>query len=142
MKKSSLRPSSPFAVRLAAIMHRQPTTPWNEKKEIKNFRVLSKHIREEDLELVERYYKANWPPRTNVNHLRHNLAQIINNWEGEVDRARIWFESHPIKPKPRVIVPMPHIPSAPYVAPTDPAEIAAMQRFEEERLRRKHTKVT
>lgn len=95
--KSALFPSSPFALRLAAIMHRQPTTPWNEKKEISHFRKLAKHIHEEDLQLVERYYKSNWPPTTGKNHLRHDLATLINNWSGEVDRARIWCEAHPIK---------------------------------------------
>lgn len=137
-KKTSLRPSSPFALRLAAIMHRQPTTAWNEKKEIANFRVLAKTIQEDDIALVERYYRKNWPPRTNVNHLRHDLATLINNWTGEVDRARIWCESHPIKQPPRKIIPLPPVPSdIPYAAPTDPEEIARIQRFEAERLARK-----
>lgn len=106
-KKSDLLPTSPFALRLAAIMHRQPKTAWDEKREIKPFRALSKHFEEDDLVLVERYYRSNWPPRTGHNHLRHDLATLINNWSGECDRARIWCDAHPVKPAPRKIIPLP-----------------------------------
>ena len=137
MKKSALFPSSPFALRLAAIMHRAKTTAWNEKREIANFRELSKHLREEDLVIVERYYRSNWPPRTGENHLRHDLATLINNWPGEIDRARIWGEEHPLKAPPRKIIPLPMIQSEPYVGPSDPESLAALARFQEERQRRK-----
>jgi hypothetical protein len=110
-------------------MHRQATTQWNEKKEIKGFRVLSKQICEGDMQLIERYYKANWPPKTGHNHLRHDLATLINNWAGEVDRARIWCEAHPLKPKPRKIIPI-DLPSEPYIPPVrTPEEQAAYERF-------------
>jgi hypothetical protein len=106
MPRSALFPTSPTALRFAAIMHRQPKTPWNEKKEIKHFRPLSKTVQDEDLAMVERYYKANWPPTTGKNHLRHDLATLINNWSGEVDRARIWCDAHPMKKPPRKIIPI------------------------------------
>lgn len=107
MAKSAKFPSSSLALRFSSIMHRLPTTAWHETKEIKNFRLLAKHISEPDIALVERYYRMNWPPRTGVNHLRHDLATLINNWSGEVDRARIYCESHPIKPPVRKIIPLP-----------------------------------
>lgn len=97
MRKTALVPTSEKAIRLAAIMHRKPTTPWSEKKEIPNFRKLLPHIADDDLALVERYYRMNWPPISNHNNLRHDLATLINNWSGEVDRARIWSERHPPK---------------------------------------------
>lgn len=139
MKKTSLYPSSPTAKRFAAIMHRASTTAWNEKKEIRHFRELSPHVQEDDLQMVERYYKSNWPPKTSKNHLRHDLATLINNWHGEVDRARIWCESHPLKTE-RKIIQMPPAKSEPYIAPTDPESIATLARFEEERQRRKAAK--
>ncbi len=139
MKKSSLFPTSPVALRFAAIMHRQPTTPWNEKKEIKNFRAMSKTVREEDLQLVERYYKANWPPRTSQNHLRHDLATLINNWQGEVDRARIWCDAHPVKPKPRVIIPI-ELPSN--LPPLSEEDRAASEKFLQQYRERRAAKGT
>ncbi len=106
-QRSANVPTSSTAVRIAAVLHRRPDTPWNEKKEIEPFRRMSKTVKDEDLTLVERYYAVNWPPRTSVNHLRHDLATLINNWQGEVDRARIWCEAHPKKQPPRVIIPLP-----------------------------------
>ena len=109
MKKQSARvPTSSTAKRLAGIMHRRETSLWNEKKEIDPFRRMSKTVQDEDLTLVERYYANNWPPRTGHNHLRHDLATLINNWEGEVDRARAWCDGHRLKPPPaRKIIPLP-----------------------------------
>lgn len=107
MKKSATVPTSDTAKRIAAIMHRRPETAWNIKKEIDPFRKMVETIHEDDLAMVERYYARNWPPRTNHNHLRHDLATLINNWAGECDRARIWCEAHPLKPVPRKIIPLP-----------------------------------
>lgn len=123
MKQSSLLPSSPIALRMAAIMHRKSSTPWNLRKEIKPFRALSRAISEEDLALVERYYARNWPPRTGVNHLRHDLATLINNWQGEVDRAQIWSEKHPIVAIRKIIpLPLPAVSDPPLVT-DDPAQV-------------------
>ncbi len=105
-------------------MHRRKTSVWSLAKEIKPFRLLVKHIHEDDLVLVERYYRKNWPPRTGVNHLRHDLATLINNWSGECDRARIWNEAHPIRQGPRKIIPLPMIESNDPVTACDPDERA------------------
>lgn len=105
MKRSARFPTSEAAKRLAAIMHRKVTTPWCEKKEIPPFRKLVVDL--DELAMVERYYRMNWPPRSNVNHLRHDLATLLNNWNGEVDRARAWDGAHPVKPAPRKIIPLP-----------------------------------
>lgn len=140
MKKTSLLPSSPFALRFAAIMHRAPTTAWNKKKEIDKFREMSKTIQDEHLTLVERYYKANWPPKTGHNHLRHDLATLINNWSGEVDRARIWCEQHPIRTE-RKVIPMPPTPSEPPKPLTEAEQIAA-DRFWADYQQRKQMKGT
>ncbi len=108
-KKIARLPSSEVAIRIAAIMHRKPTSSWNEKKEIPAFRRIVP-VDLDDLALVERYYRMNWPPINNHNNLRHDLSTLLNNWQSEVDRARIWCEKHPIKPAPRKIVPVKFVP--------------------------------
>lgn len=107
-KKSAQIPTSATAKRMATIMHRQHTTKWAEN-EIKAFRKLLP-IEENDLAILERYYSRNWPPRTNVNHLRHDLATLLNHFAGELDRARIWCDSHKPKQIPRKIIPLPVLP--------------------------------
>lgn len=62
----------------------------------------------EEIALLERYYKANWPPRRGHNILRTDLITLLGNWPGEVDRAKGWIAAHPIKvPPPRKIIPLP-----------------------------------
>ena len=129
MKKSARIPTSETAKRIGAIMRRRPTTPSNDAKEVRPFRNLSPHVSDDDLTLVEEYYARNWPPRSNVNHLRHDLATLINNWQGEVDRARIWTSAHPRKQPPRKIIPLPR--SLVQPEPFSPEErLAAANDFE------------
>jgi len=84
-KNSDRIPTSPQSLRFAAIFHRRPTTPWQEN-EIAAYKRLGT-VDESDLAAVERYYAANWPARTGVNILRHDLLTFINNFQGEVGRA-------------------------------------------------------
>jgi len=111
LKKTALIPTSTFALRFAAIMHRRSTSKWNEAKEIKPFRKLLP-VDETDIEMVERYYRWHWPPMIGKNNLRHDLATLINNWSSELDRAQIWCEAHPPKSAPRKIIPLPVQPEA------------------------------
>lgn len=135
MKKYSTTPVSDIAKRVAAIMHRRPESKWNQKKEIIPFVAIKNSITEEDLAMVERYYKKNWPPRTSVNHLRHDLATLINNWQGEVDRARIWCDAHPIV---RKIIPLPIAATSPQPEITiDPEERDKFMAEYEQRKTRK-----
>lgn len=82
---SSLIPTTPQAIRIANIFHRKLTTPW-QRKEVEAYRKLGT-IPEDDLAAVERYYASQWPPRRDVNILRHDLITFLNNFQGEVDRA-------------------------------------------------------
>lgn len=107
------RPTSPEAKRIAVIFHRKLTTRW-QPKEIQAFKLLLP-IEELDLALMERYYRMNWPPRHGKNALRTDLYTVLNNWTGELDRANTWNETHPEKPKPRVIIPLPPTPSEPLI---------------------------
>jgi hypothetical protein len=79
-KNNNNIPQSETAKRLAALFHRRETTPWSEK-EIEAYKALGK-IEEEDLQLLERYYA------TGDKYLRQNLATLLNNYGGELDRAR------------------------------------------------------
>lgn len=113
-------------------MHRKPSTKWL-PKEIKAFQLLLP-IDETDLASMERYYRMNWPPRHDKNILRTDLLTLLNRWTGELDRANIWNESHPEKPKPRKIIPLPLTGGAP--EPLTPEDEERREKFLEEMRRR------
>ncbi len=133
-----MTPTSEVAKRIAALAHRRLTTPWL-PKEVKQFRFLvsAGYFKSlDDLALVERFYEAQRKRGPDGTH-RRDLYTLINNWAGEVDKANDWAERHPIKTPPRKIIPLPPTKGEPYVAPTDPEELARLARFEAERLQRK-----
>lgn len=105
------------------MMHRKLTTHWSEK-EVRQYKKLHKsHCFDDldDLALLERYYAFERRRGDNGRH-RRDLITLLNNWQGELDRATLWAEQHPLKQKPRVIVPMPPTPSEPYEPPVRTAE--------------------
>jgi len=67
------------------MFHRRPDTPWSEK-ELKALDRLGP-INLDDLALVEKRYTAQWPP-SSENYLRTSPLTFLNNFPGEVDRAR------------------------------------------------------
>ncbi len=81
-------PRCEHALRLAAIFKRPATTEWspNETKELRR----TGKIEEEDLQVLEKYYAAHYPPEAKRNPLRHDLVTLLENLRGEVDRARRW----------------------------------------------------
>jgi len=84
-------PKTEEAQRLGAIFHRRSTTPWTDK-EVRAFRKLCP-IDSEHLAAVEAYYAGNWPPGHDKNILRHDLLTLLNNFTGEVDRAKQWLST-------------------------------------------------
>lgn len=131
-------PTSEAAKRIAGICHRRLTTPWSDREK-KCFRNLVKagFFKDlSDLELMERYYAFERRKGDKGVH-RRDLYTLIFNWQGELDRAVEWSERHPVKPEPRKIIPLPPAKGEPYVAPTDPEEIARLALFEAERVQRK-----
>jgi len=67
---------------------RRDTTPWSEK-ECRQYAALAKAgmMDEESLSMVEAYYAANLP--NDMMDIRRTTVEILlNNWGGEVDRAR------------------------------------------------------
>jgi hypothetical protein len=93
-------PTTEEAKRVATIFHRRLTTAWS-GREIKAFKNAA--ITSEDLDVVEPYYAAHWPPDRDKNILRHDLLTFLNNFQGEVDRARVWVKKNgdakPAKPE-------------------------------------------
>jgi hypothetical protein len=102
--------------RIAAMMHRKLTTHWSDR-ELRQYKKLYKaHCFDDlnDLALLERYYSFERRRGDNGRH-RRDLITLLNNWQGELDRATEWDERHPIKPPPRKIIPLPPAPSAPLI---------------------------
>lgn len=102
-KKESSLPTSPEAITLAEIFHRKATTPWT-AVETRKFKSLMP-IDPDDLKSLKEYYDDNWPPERDVNVLRHDLKTLLNNFPGEVDRAKVW-ESKPIPANPYSAAPL------------------------------------
>lgn len=80
-KKDNL-PTSERAKRLAAMFGRRLTTEWSDK-EIAAFKKIAKQP-DEDFDLVEALYQSDYE------FLRHDLQTFLNNFTGEVDKARKW----------------------------------------------------
>lgn len=68
--------------RMSKWFNRKPTTKWSEK-EIKRLKALG-DIDREDFELMERYYTSS------AKYKRREIYTLLNNWPGELDRARQW----------------------------------------------------
>lgn len=81
--KAEPRPS-PHMLRLNAIFRRKDTTRWSDS-EMKALRRISP-IPEDELEAVEKFYRAKIPKAEDFR--RHEMATLLNNWNGEVDKAR------------------------------------------------------
>jgi hypothetical protein len=83
---SSRLPTSPAQQRLSKIMGRRLTTEWS-MKEVASFKALG-NIDPSDLEAVETFYLEN--QSNEKAYLRTSLATLLNNFPGEVDKARAW----------------------------------------------------
>lgn len=130
-----LLPTCDLAKRFAAIMHRRLTTPWHDR-EVRAYKQIAKHVSDDDMANLERYYAAHWPPDREKNILRHDLLTLLNNAYGEIDRANIWCQRHPIR-KERKIIPMPpHQSDQPAVT----AEPEVLERFMADYQARKQAK--
>jgi len=70
--------------RLNALFNRRESTKWS-KAELSAWKAITP-IADEDFRQVERYYKARIPVATD--YRRRDLCTLLNNWNGEVDRAR------------------------------------------------------
>lgn len=83
-------PTTEEAKRIAAIFNRQPSTKWS-VREVKAFKALHP-IDPQDIALLESYYRAEKGNPENI--LRRDLQTLLNNFPGEVDRARGYVGKH------------------------------------------------
>jgi hypothetical protein len=84
-------PTTEPAKRIAVLFKRRLTTAWA-PKEIEQYRKLVKdgHFQDlDDLELIERYYVFERRKEDKGIH-RRELQTFLNNYLGELDRARQW----------------------------------------------------
>src|SRR6266446_2879534 len=92
-----MTPTTEPAKRIATLFRRKLTTSWS-PKEVKQYKQLVKQGCFNDLDdlcLVETYYVFNI--KKPDNYLRKDLYTFLNNWHGEVDRARAWSTHHKAK---------------------------------------------
>jgi hypothetical protein len=75
---------TPLQLRLGKLFKRKETTRWDAREE-KAVKSLGSPL-EDDLRLLEAYYGANIPK--DQDYRRHDLITLLNNFNGEVDRAR------------------------------------------------------
>lgn len=87
-------PTTETAIRIAGLKKRRLTTPWS-VKEIKAFKAIG-NIPEEDLLAMEAYYASD------CEYLRRDMLTLLNNWQGEVDRAHEYI-SKSKKPQHRAL---------------------------------------
>jgi hypothetical protein len=85
-------PTTRTAQRIATLFNRRLTTPWS-VPEIKAFRALGV-LADDDLELVERYYAFERAKGEKGIH-RSDLCTFLNNYSGELDRARAFSQTAP-----------------------------------------------
>lgn len=77
-------------IRLGGIYARKPETKWSDK-EVKSLKSLK--IDPDDLLLIEEFYRAESTPAQDL-YRRTSLLTLINNWNGEVDKAKNWKSSN------------------------------------------------
>lgn len=70
-------------IRVSGWFNRRPTTPWS-AKELRAWATADKSP--ESLDLLAAYYTADLPEQED--YRRRDLATLLNNWNGEIDRAR------------------------------------------------------
>lgn len=65
---------------------RRITTKWSQKEQKALKAVLEMHTTDEDFALLDRYYSATIPQGSD--YRRRDVVTLLNNWAGEIDRAR------------------------------------------------------
>lgn len=78
-------PLSELGQRIGRWFRRKPTTKWTER-ELKQLRkVEDLRTPKDEVDLLEYYYFTD-----RCEYVRHNVETLLNNWNGEIDRARAW----------------------------------------------------
>jgi hypothetical protein len=81
--------NSPSMIRIGSWFGRREDNLWT-IAEAGTFQRI--HPTPEDMEQMAHYYEADIPDR---DIRRRDLPTLLNNWTGELDRARIWTAENP-----------------------------------------------
>jgi uncharacterized protein YdaU (DUF1376 family) len=73
---------SPEQIEVGSWFNRRPTTPWSEK-ELKTWAKIPKPIDSEDWQALRWFYT-----QSGCQYLRRDIPTLLNNWTGEIDRAK------------------------------------------------------
>jgi hypothetical protein len=94
MNRSSEAPAVPaqpksdhLRVRICGWFKRRLSTKWSDK-EMRALKLVYKDLDQEDLAAVDAYYSASIDQ--SKDYRRRDVVTLLNNWAGEVDRARRW----------------------------------------------------
>jgi len=79
--------------RIGAILGRKPSTKWTTEED-KAFAAIMP-VDDDELAMVERFYKSERKKKDS--YCRTNVLRLLRHWPGEVDKARIWCERHPVR---------------------------------------------
>ncbi len=71
---------------IAGWFARRPTTTWTAKEDKALIAVVKLRPSVEDVNLLRAYYTRKWPE--GKDYRRRNIETLLNNWNGELDRAR------------------------------------------------------
>ena len=97
--KPALCPTTEVSKRIAKLYRRRLTTPWSEK-EVKAYKKLG-IIEPDELTEVETYYARERKKGDQEGRHRRDLITFLNNFRGEVDRARATVNGQHWVPKDR-----------------------------------------
>ena len=90
-KKTRVGHNSPMMVRIGEFLGRKKETLWTIHEAGTLLGLLPA---ESEVEAMERYYLADIPDdpvtRKRRDFRRHDLPTLLNNWTGELDKARLW----------------------------------------------------
>lgn len=89
--KSPAQPAKgELQLRAERLMRRRPETPptENEARAFRRSKDVMQATTEEQWQALERYYAA---PQSET-YSRKDLATLLNNWNGEIDRALVWMK--------------------------------------------------
>jgi hypothetical protein len=82
---------NPLETQIGALLGRRPTTRWS-KKEKAALKAIAP-IDPEDMAILEKFYSANIAP--DLDHRRTSIQTLLNNWNGEIDKARLYSLQNP-----------------------------------------------
>jgi hypothetical protein len=83
LEAQEIKPTlTPEQIEVASWINRRPTTPWS-AKELKAWKQIPKPIDSEDWQALKWFYT-----RSGCKYLRRDLCTLLNNWSGEIDRAK------------------------------------------------------